>query len=48
MFCFVLFQLCSGGSVTDLVKAILAKDDNMEEGLIAFILKETMDVSMEC
>lgn len=38
-------QLCSGGSVTDLIQTLKRSNDRLPEMLIAFILKETMDVS---
>ncbi|KAK2170162.1 hypothetical protein LSH36_4g17098 [Paralvinella palmiformis] len=38
----IAMELCSGGSVTDLVKAQLARNHTMDELLIAHILKECM------
>ena len=40
----VALQLCSGGSVTELVKARLQHGHRMDESVIAHILKETMKV----
>jgi len=48
---FSLSQLCSGGSVTDLVKHLLTLEQTLDEQLIAHILRETMLVrrrSLHC
>ncbi|CAG0923056.1 unnamed protein product, partial [Notodromas monacha] len=37
-----LFQLCSGGSVTELVMALLKRDEKLSELQIAYILKSTV------
>ncbi len=39
-----VLQLCGGGSVTDLVKALLLRDSRMDELTIAHILRETLKV----
>ena len=39
-------QLCTGGSVTDLVQSLKKAKACLPEAMIAFILKETMDVSV--
>lgn len=41
-----VYQLCTGGSVTDLVQALKKGKTCLPEAIIAFILKETMDVSV--
>ena len=47
-FCFVvLLKLCSGGSITELVKARLKNGHRMDEPLIAHVLKETMKVILQ-
>ena len=43
----VALQLCSGGSVTELVKARLQHGHRMDESVIAHILKETMKVKTD-
>ena len=45
-YCFVVvsLKLCSGGSITELVKARLQNGHRMDEPLIAHVLKETMKV----
>lgn len=40
----VVFQLCSGGSVTDLVKGFLKRGERMSEPIIAYILHEALMV----
>lgn len=39
------FQLCNGGSVTDLAKGLLRRGDRMDEAIIAYILHEALMVS---
>lgn len=41
---FYWFQLCNGGSVTDLAKGMLKRGERMEEAIIAFILHEALMV----
>ncbi|RWS27882.1 myosin-IIIb-like protein [Leptotrombidium deliense] len=44
-----VMELCTGGSVTDLVQGLKKRGECLPERLIAFILKETIDVSLrEC
>lgn len=43
--CLPVHQLCTGGSVTDLVQALKKGKTCLPEAIIAFILKETIDVS---
>jgi len=38
-------QLCGGGSVSDLVKILLSKNEKLPERILAHILHETMQVS---
>lgn len=39
-------QLCNGGSVTDLAKGMLKRGDRMDESIIAYILHESLMVSI--
>lgn len=39
-------QLCNGGSVTDLAKGMLKRGDRMDEAIIAYILHESLMVSL--
>lgn len=41
---FVCFQLCSKGSVTELSKSLIEKGRKMDELMVAYILKETLQV----
>lgn len=41
------FQLCNGGSVTDLSKGMLKRGDRMDEAVVAYILHEALKVSEE-
>lgn len=41
-----LLQLCNGGSVTDLAKGMLKRGDRMDESIIAYILHESLMVSI--
>lgn len=41
----VSFQLCNGGSVTDLAKGMLKRGDRMDEAVVAYILHEALKVS---
>lgn len=43
-FSFYPFQLCNGGSVTDLAKGMLKRGERMEEAIIAYILHEALKV----
>jgi len=38
-------KLCGGGSVVDLVRTLLSKDEKLPEQILAHILHETMQVS---
>ena len=46
--CFRCFQLCAGGSVTDLVKSRI-KDGggHLPELILAYVIKETLNVSIK-
>lgn len=37
------FQLCTGGSVTDLVQGLKKRGSRLTDGQIAYILKETVE-----
>ena len=41
-----VFQLCSGGSVTDLIQTLARIGQTLTELQIAYIIKETIDVSV--
>lgn len=36
--CFILSQLCNGGSVTELIKGLLMRAKRLEEPVISYIL----------
>ncbi|XP_078702494.1 myosin-IIIb-like isoform X1 [Branchiostoma floridae x Branchiostoma belcheri] len=38
----LVMELCTGGSVTDLVRGMLKRKEKMEEGVIAYILREAL------
>lgn len=38
----LVMELCTGGSVTDLAKAVLKGNQRMDEGIIAYIMRETL------
>jgi myosin-3 len=40
----IIFQLCTGGSVTDLVQGLKQRNDRLTEEQIAYIIKETAEV----
>lgn len=40
----VMFQLCAGGSVTELVQGLKQRNDRLTEEQIAYIVKETTKV----
>lgn len=40
----VMFQLCAGGSVTELVQGLKQRNDRLTEEQIAYIVKETTEV----
>jgi hypothetical protein len=41
---FVMFQLCTGGSVTDLVQGLKHRNERLTEDQIAYIIRETVEV----
>lgn len=38
----LVMELCTGGSVTDLAKAVLKANQRLDEGIIAYIMRETL------
>ena len=40
-----VFQLCSKGSVTELSKSLIEKGRKMDEMMVAYVLRETLQVS---
>jgi len=41
---FVIFQLCTGGSVTDLVQGLKRRNERLTEDQIAYIIREAVEV----
>lgn len=41
---FIIFQLCEGGPIVDIVRGVLKQGKRMSEEHIAFILHETVKV----
>jgi hypothetical protein len=39
-----MFQLCTGGSVTDLVQGLKRRSERLTEDQIAYIIRETVEV----
>jgi myosin-3 len=39
-----MFQLCTGGSVTDLVQGLKRRNERLTEDQIAYIIRETVEV----
>jgi myosin-3 len=39
-----MFQLCTGGSVTDLVQGLKHRNECLTEDQIAYIIRETVEV----
>lgn len=39
-----ILQLCTGGSVTDLVQGLKKRGENLSEDQIAYIIRETVEV----
>lgn len=40
----VMFQLCTGGSVTDLVQGLKRRNERLTEDQIGYIIRETVEV----
>ena len=38
----LVMELCTGGSVTDLAKAMLKANQRLDESIIAYIMRETL------
>ena len=42
-----MFQLCTGGSVTDLVQGLKCRAESLTEDQIAYIIRETVEVTYD-